>query len=564
MNAAVKSWTVDGKNQLWKSPIGGRTTPILLGDRLFFNTVAGEGDCLGERVVCLDPDTGRLIWEHKFNVYLTTIVEARVAWTSVVGDPSTKYVYAHGTGGMFYCFDFDGNIVWRRSLTEFYNRVSGYGGRVHTPIIDGDNVIISFLSSNWGSHGKPGHRYVAFDKMNGAVVWWSQPGGKPLDTTYSVPVTTVLNGRRMIVAGNADGGVYGLESRTGRKIWGFKMSKRGINTSTVMDGKYAYVTHSEENLNTTEMGAVVCLDASMTGDLNENDKGVVWRHDGITAGYASPAIAKGRLYVVDNAGKLYCFDAKTGKLYWTHTIGRVGKGSPTVTADGVIYATTVNGRFLILQDQGDECEQLDVEQFEASDDSAEIYGSPIVSEFQVFFMTRSHTFCLQSFEPTLFNKPPPAPPEEPGLPEEKEGALSAATTLLIVPGEVTLSPGERINFRPRLFDADGREIGATSAAWTAPETLGTIQPDGTFTATDKKAFMAGLVEAKIGKIKGTVRVRVTPPLPIEEDFDSMPAGKNPPGWVGLGKKTQLTILGRDNIVLQKLASKKFPSVPFMR
>ncbi|MCZ6682704.1 MAG: PQQ-binding-like beta-propeller repeat protein, partial [Planctomycetota bacterium] len=181
MNAAVKSWTVDGKNQLWKSPIGGRTTPILLGDRLFFNTVAGEGDCLGERVVCLDPDTGGLIWEHKFNVYLTTIVEARVAWTSVVGDPSTKYVYAHGTGGMFYCFDFDGDIVWRRSLTEFYNRVSGYGGRVHTPIVDGDNVIISFLSSNWGSHGKPGHRYVAFDKMNGAVVWWSQPGGKPLD-----------------------------------------------------------------------------------------------------------------------------------------------------------------------------------------------------------------------------------------------------------------------------------------------------------------------------------------------------------------------------------------------
>lgn len=116
--AVVTEWEVDGKNQLWRTPIGGRTTPVFLDGRVFFIAPVGEGGTLGEQVVCLDAETGKVLWKKRFNVFLTTIVEQRVGWTAVVADPETRNIFAHGTGGEFFCFDRDGKIVWKRSLTE--------------------------------------------------------------------------------------------------------------------------------------------------------------------------------------------------------------------------------------------------------------------------------------------------------------------------------------------------------------------------------------------------------------------------------------------------------------
>ena len=146
-----------------------------------------------------------------------------------------------------------------------------------------------------------------------------------------MPAVAVIGGKRILIAAAADGWVYGMLARTGEKLWSYKLSKRGLNTSIVVEGNYAYVSHSEEKYTTTQMGAVLCIDASKTGDITED--GAVWRHDDLTVGYAAPALANGRLYVVNNAATMICFDAKTGKKFWEYDMGRVGKSSPTVTAD---------------------------------------------------------------------------------------------------------------------------------------------------------------------------------------------------------------------------------------
>jgi hypothetical protein len=82
-----------------------------------------------------------------------------------------------------------------------------------------------------------------------------------------------------------------------------------------------------------------------------------------------------------------------------------------------------------------------------------------------------------------------------------------------------------------------------------------------FLAGEEKMFSAGTVTATIGGQTGTARVRVSPKLPISENFDAMAVDTVPPGWVGVGAKTK--IVERDgNKVLQKLAEN--PSAPFMR
>src|SRR5260221_10550046 len=118
-------------------------------------------------------------WEHKFNVFHTDIVSSRVGWANLAGDAETGNVYAHGVQGLFFCFSSDGKVLWSKSLTEEYGRISGYGGRVTSPIVVDDMVIIHNLNASWGEHGMGGHRFLAMDKKTGEVRWWSEPGGRP-------------------------------------------------------------------------------------------------------------------------------------------------------------------------------------------------------------------------------------------------------------------------------------------------------------------------------------------------------------------------------------------------
>ena len=180
--------------------------------------------------------------------------------------------------------------------------------------------------------------------------------------------------------------------RRGRKVWGFLVSQGPLNSSVVVDGARVYATHNQENTDTTVMGRVVCIDGTGTGDITKTHE--LWRVDGIEAGYSSPAIADGRLYVVDSSANLHCLNGETGEVHWTHSLGTVGKGSPAV-ADGKIYVGEVNGQFHILQPGENECKTLSTIQIEReSGRHAEIYGSPAIAYSRVYFTTEEGLYCL--------------------------------------------------------------------------------------------------------------------------------------------------------------------------
>jgi len=548
----VTKWSPSGENLLWKSPEGGRTTPLILNDRVYYVGPVGEGDCLQERVICLDAKNGKTLWEHRFNVFFSDIVAQRVGWTALAADPDTGNVYAHGTGGEFLCLSRDGKILWSHSLTEEYNRISGYGGRLHTPVVDEDLVIISFLNTNWGKQARPAHRYVAFDKNNGEVRWWSEIPGIGKDTTYACPVVAVIDGRRQFVCPAADGSVYGLESRTGKVVWKFELSKMGLNSSPVVEGSRVYVSHSEENIDTTLMGRVVCIDAGKVG--SDMTAAEVWRLDGLDGGYASPALANGRIYHVDNSANLHCIDAKSGKHAWKFKLGRVGKGSAVVTTDGVIYVGEQNGIFWILKDAGDHCEVLDQETFEGPNDTIdELYGSAAVCGGRVYFMTRYQMYCLGREDAEVERDlPPDAPPE--AEPDKN------AATLQLIPADVTVAPGHTVEFTTRQFTARGQplETGDEKVEWKVADVQGTMDDNGHFHAASDVKFAVGTLTATVGKLTAESRIRVRTPPPFKEDFETMPPGSSPPGWIGAPGKTK--IVERDGSrVLLKTAEKGKPS-----
>ena len=67
------SWSPAGENLAWKAPFGGRSAPIVMGNRVYLVNTVGKGETLQERIVALDADSGRMVWEHRFNVFFTDI-----------------------------------------------------------------------------------------------------------------------------------------------------------------------------------------------------------------------------------------------------------------------------------------------------------------------------------------------------------------------------------------------------------------------------------------------------------------------------------------------------------
>src|SRR5678815_5906286 len=49
----IDSWKLNGENFLWRVPYGGRSTPVVMGDRLYVQNPVGRGPALQERVMAL-------------------------------------------------------------------------------------------------------------------------------------------------------------------------------------------------------------------------------------------------------------------------------------------------------------------------------------------------------------------------------------------------------------------------------------------------------------------------------------------------------------------------------
>ena len=250
----INSWALNGENFLWRVPYGGRSTPIVMGNRIYVQNPSGRGTNLQERVMALDADTGKVIWEHRFNIYQSDVPPHRIGWASPAADPETGNIYALSGGAEVIALNRDGKRLWERSFGEEFAAFTTHGGRTMSPILDGDLVIVSAAVSNWGSAAARGHRFIALDKRTGEVVYIANPGGRPYDTAYAAPTIATINGLRLLIAGLGDGGIHAIKPQTGEKVWSYVAAKRAINTGVVVRGNDVIVSHGDENIEGNDLG----------------------------------------------------------------------------------------------------------------------------------------------------------------------------------------------------------------------------------------------------------------------------------------------------------------------
>lgn len=544
-----EKWSLAGENLAWKAPYGGRSTPVILGDRLYLENTSGSGATEQERILCLNADTGHLLWEYKFNLYQSDVPAHRVAWASPAADPETGNVYSFGVNNLLTALTRDGKKIWERSITEEFSPFTTHGGRTVSPMIDGNLVIVSTPTSTWGSMAARQQRFIALDKRTGDIIWISTPGGRPYDTSYSAMNIVTINGTRLLITGGADGAALAMKPQTGEPVWNLVLAKRGMNTGMVANGKYAIVSHGDENLEGNEMGLLAAFDATGKGKLEASS--IKWMVKGFMGGFSSPVIDGDRLYQADNGGNLHAFDIETGRQLWKQNLGTVQKAS-AVLADGKLYMGTESGKFFIIRPHADRCEVLSDVELPLSDQGLASQKTPepvvagaAVARGRVYFVSSDTLYAIGPKRTTAEAWKPVVP--------QMEAGQGPATWVQVAPTEMVLKPGETVQLHARLFDAAGRFLREEkSATWTLQDLKGTVT-DGKFTTASSTKGEAGLIKATVNGITGEARARVIPALPWNETFESYAPGSVPPHWVSATTVGKLQVAELDGQkVLEKV------------
>jgi outer membrane protein assembly factor BamB len=609
-----EKWDPDtGENVVWTSDVGGMSSPVVWNGKVYTwsrdaEIPYGEGDTrtlsagpkTREALVCVDASNGKVLWKHFNNMTQTEVPFHRLGWSSPCVDPSTGRVYALGSQAWMLCLDGDtGKVIWQRQMTEEFGQISTFGGRTQAPTVDEDQVFITGIAFGYGDHARGQHRIFAFNKATGELNWSAATGGTPVDAPQNTPVVTVQNGVRLVVFAAGDGGVHAFQARSGKKAWTFKASKRGINTSVVIDGNKLYCTHGLGNYDSNSLGRVFCLDLSQ---IENGAPKELWKVTGIEAGFPTPVVTEKYVYVMDDRAKLYQYDKETGKQLWKQNCGQVGKASP-VYADGKLYVCDGDGKVFIIKPDGDKKPKVlsKVDLSEKLGREYVVYGSPAIADGRVYIQAATKLYCIANKD----GKPQAG--EIPTMAEEKAPETKAAT-LTVIPADVVLKPGESVKFKVRAYDANGRflgEVPGDKAQWAvAPLTIppppprmnlprpdsaggggdagadapapapiapppaaaptkagnlaGKVGADGTYTAGVVEAApntpQAGGIDVTVDGITAQARVRVFPPLPWKFDFEKAAVGKPPLTWLGAGGKfAVVTDPDNDqNKVLQKL------------
>ncbi len=535
---------VDPKKPLWTADFRGQSTPVVANGKLYIMGYIDRGPDLQEGITCFDAETGKQLWQHLFNDFISDIIYLRYATSAPTIDPETGNVFIQGTQGIFASFTPDGKLLWKHSLMEKFGRMTFPNGRTPSPLIDGDYVITRYITSNWGAQGAAGDRFYAFDKKTGELAWAASPGDRPRDNSFSHPQLAWYKGLRVFYAAAGDGSVVCVNARTGESIWRVPLFKAGINATVCVHNNDKVIAVFGTPYEPGQMVALKIPDVTPEPGavgpvVVDRSKVELWHNPGLSSSASSPILVGDRVYLVKEKGELSCVDANSGKVLWNLQLGIEQRNACPLYADGKLYVPILDDPDTKGSDQGAEATggagtKGGFYIIKPSDTEGKIinkvsldgrcFGTPIAYNGKIYVQTAEKLYC--------FGKAGNNPGLAKAKPPEAWPKAGPATQLQIIPSEVLLYPNQSASFRIRSLDAKGlivqENIDPKSVKWDSyipPTALVKAKMDGAFNAEGKLAapqgakMSAGAFEASLGNLKGYIRGRVLTGFPIKQDFE---------------------------------------------
>jgi len=297
----------------WRVPVkGGYSGPAVANGRVYLTDYDRPAGPLAnapddrtrlagrERILCLDAETGKLLWKHEYDCPYAISYASGPRCTPTIADGKA---YVLGAEGNLTCLDaVSGGVVWARDLKADYSAPTPIWGFCGHPLIDGRQLICLV--------GGPGSVAVSFDKDTGRELWRSLSAS---ESGYCPPTLIESAGVRQLLIWDADN-LNALEPTTGRLLWTQPLKPMygmSIMAPQVADTKQGRVLYA------SGIGRVGALYALGT---DRPDAKPLWRGEPKSAVYcanSTPYIEGETLYGCDcETGFLTAVDLATGARLW--------------------------------------------------------------------------------------------------------------------------------------------------------------------------------------------------------------------------------------------------------
>jgi len=317
----LRAFPADGPKVLWDKPIpGGWSQPSVARGKLYLQTE----DQKEEIVLCLDPRTGRQLWEFRYPCDYDAYPNLDQRFKS--GPRSTptvdgNRVYVLGTTGLLHCLTTDGKLVWKKDLKELADGKCPDLGYTHSPLVS-EGVL--FLHPG----GQNGNSLAALDKTGGKLLWKSESDV----LGYSTPILIRHGGKAQLIYFTGRG-VAAVTPDAGKVLWRYDWKTSfDLNVATPIyhDGQVFISSNYGHGAAMLRIGPGVAPEEVYTTKAMQN-----WFTGSILLG--------GHLYGF-NDNRLTCLEWATGKLKWDQS--GFGRGGLTI-ADGQLIVLSERGEVVL-------------------------------------------------------------------------------------------------------------------------------------------------------------------------------------------------------------------------
>ncbi len=318
---------------VWRIAIGeGFASPVIAAGTVFYL----DNQEAQEVAHAVDAATGKELWRATiFSSHRDGFGIGPRCAPTVDGDR----VYVQATKGALRCLSTaDGKVSWQTNYVDDLGAIyigekgKASGASRHgangSPLIEGDRLFVQ-------AGGLNGASIVAFNKMDGTVIWKSQSD----QTAYAAPFMAESCGKRQLISFTAEA-LIGLDPADGKLLWRHPLKTAlGRHVTTPVVWKDIVVVGSHQI-------GLVGIKIARSGDEFAASEG--WVTKDAAMNFSTPVLTGDHLYGLGPNKNILCIDPATGQIQWEKT-GLIITSADKAEASFLI----MGGNILMLSDSGE-------------------------------------------------------------------------------------------------------------------------------------------------------------------------------------------------------------------
>lgn len=379
----LAQWPEDGPKVLWKATGAGDGFSSMSFSAGLMYTMGNRED--GEYVIAYDVTTGEEAWSQRTGPgYPDAFGNGPRSTPTIDWDR----LYVLGATGDLWCLSAkDGKVRWHIDLIGRFGgesmaeknkgKMNLTWGISESPIIEGKMVICNT--------GSKGGSYVAFNKLNGDVIWRS----KGLDDVpgYASAVVAEVGGVRQLI-NYTSSRVVSIRVSDGQLLWDHsKTAKSQANYNSPIlytDGDKQQVLLPGQGL------ALIKLTAVGEGTFADE----VYFESKIGTHHGGAILVDDHVYMTGRGG-MSCIDAKTGEIKWQDR----GVGAAALTyADGKLIAQGQDGTIALIDANPEGYKELSRFSIEPAQDCPQmrkkvVWAHPVIVDQKLFVRNGREITC---------------------------------------------------------------------------------------------------------------------------------------------------------------------------